>query len=60
MCKDNIAAYVRRISPHRGESPDGFCGPTIGAFSPFMVDMVKHGHGFYGAFFLLTWLSYEA
>jgi hypothetical protein len=58
MCKDNIAAYDRRISPHRESSRMASSGPSIGA-SAFMVGRRSAGKDLMGRF-LLTRLRYEA
>ena len=55
MCKYNIAAYDRRISPHHESKPDGFFGPNLSESSlasPYLGRQAQHGEGFYWAFSL--------
>jgi hypothetical protein len=52
MCKDNIAAYDRRISPHRESSRMASSGPPIGVSFRNYGRQAKRGEGFYWAFSL--------
>jgi len=47
MCKDNIAAYDRRISPHRERVAGWLLQTHLSKFSPFMVDSCSMGKDFY-------------